>query len=104
MDAVYEGRRGGLARSDAAAALQRAFLEHLEKVWREPDESIWEVRGGPRQFTYSKLMAWVAFDRAVKSHGAFGRGNHARPERWRALRAAVSQGSLPDPFRPRLGR
>ncbi len=89
MDAFYEARRGGLARSEAAAALQLAFLEHLEKVWREPDESIWEVRRGPRQFTYSKVMAWVAFDRAVKSHDQFGRGNHPLAERWQRLRAEI---------------
>ena len=41
------------------------LLKHLEKIWEEPDEGIWETRGGPQQFTYSKLMAWVAFDRAV---------------------------------------
>lgn len=41
------------------------LLEHLEKTWRNPDEGIWETRGGPQQFTYSKMMAWVAFDRAV---------------------------------------
>jgi GH15 family glucan-1,4-alpha-glucosidase len=89
MDAFYQARRGGLPRNDAAAAVQIAFLEHLEKVWREPDESIWEVRGGRRQFTYSKVMAWVAFDRAVKSHEAFGRGSPAVVERWRALRAEI---------------
>jgi GH15 family glucan-1,4-alpha-glucosidase len=91
MDAFYQARRGGLPRSDAAAAVQIAFLDHLEKVWREPDESIWEVRGGRRQFTYSKVMAWVAFDRAVKSHEAFGRGNHPRADRWRALRAEIHE-------------
>jgi len=89
MDAFYQARRGGIARSDAAAAVQIAFLEHLEKVWREPDESIWEVRGGRRQFTYSKIMAWVAFDRAVKSFDAFGRGSDARAERWQQLRAEI---------------
>jgi GH15 family glucan-1,4-alpha-glucosidase len=89
LDALYQARRGGLGRSDAAAAVQLAFLEHLETVWREPDESIWEVRGGPRQFTYSKLMAWVAFDRAVKSFEAFGRGGPERADHWRALRAEI---------------
>jgi GH15 family glucan-1,4-alpha-glucosidase len=89
LDAFYQARRGGLPRSDAAAALQLAFLKHLEKVWREPDESIWEVRGGRRHFTYSKVMAWVAFDRAVKSVEAFGRSNHARLDHWRALRAEI---------------
>ena len=69
--------------------MQLAFLKHLEKVWREPDESIWEVRGGRRQFTYSKVMAWVAFDRAVKAFEAFGRGSSARADRWRELRAEI---------------
>ena len=45
-------------------AIRKAVLEHLETVWREPDEGIWEVRGGRRHFTHSKVMAWVAFDRA----------------------------------------
>ena len=44
-----------------------ALLEHLEKVWSEPDEGIWEVRGGRRHFVHSKVMAWVAFDRAIRS-------------------------------------
>ena len=79
MDAFYQARRGGLPRSDAAAAVQIAFLEHLETVWREPDESIWEMRGGRRQFTYSKVMAWVAFDRAVKSHEALDAANMRAP-------------------------
>ena len=102
MDAFYQARRGGLARSDAAAALQLAFLEHLEKVWREADESIWEVRSGPRQFTYSKIMAWVAFDRAVKSHDVFGRGDHPRAERWRRLRAEIHEDVCRHAFDPAL--
>ena len=61
--------------------MQLVFLDHLAQVWREPDESIWEVRGARRQFTYSKLMAWVAFDRGVKSHEAFGRGDDPRGAR-----------------------
>jgi GH15 family glucan-1,4-alpha-glucosidase len=103
MDAFYQARQGGLGRSDAAAAVQIAFLEHLEEVWREPDESIWEVRGGPRQFTYSKLMAWVAFDRAVKSHETFGRGDHSRAHRWRKLRAEIHEDICRNAFDPELG-
>ena len=72
MDALYQGRRGGLAASDSGWALELAMLAHLEKVWREPDQGIWEVRGPPRHFTYSKVMAWVAFDRMIKSAEAFG--------------------------------
>jgi len=103
MDAFYQARCGGLERSDAAAAVQLAFLEHLEKVWREPDESIWEVRGAPRQFTYSKLMAWVAFDRAVKSHELFARGDHRRARRWRELRAEIHDDVCRQGFDASLG-
>jgi GH15 family glucan-1,4-alpha-glucosidase len=103
MDALYQARRGGLARSDAAAAVQLVFLDHLAQVWRQPDESIWEVRGGRRQFTYSKLMAWVAFDRAVKSHEAFGRGDPARADRWRALRAEIHADICRNAYDPELG-
>ncbi|HEX8926053.1 MAG TPA: glycoside hydrolase family 15 protein, partial [Terriglobales bacterium] len=46
--------------------LIRTLIEHLVTVWEEPDQGIWEIRGGPKHFTYSKVMAWVAFDRAVK--------------------------------------
>ncbi len=91
MDAFYQARKGGLHRSDAAAAVQLAFLDHLEKIWREPDESIWEIRGERRQFTYSKIMAWVAFDRAVKSFEIFGRGDPARADKWRRLRTEIHE-------------
>lgn len=60
------------------------LLEHLETIWRQPDEGIWETRGGPRQFTYSKMMAWVAFDRAVLL--AEQLGYKAPVERWKAAR------------------
>src|SRR5690606_30494846 len=66
MDALHHARRGGLAGSEAGWALQRALLAHLEEVWDEPDEGIWESRGGPQHFTHSKVMAWTAFDRAIK--------------------------------------
>jgi GH15 family glucan-1,4-alpha-glucosidase len=71
MDALHQARRSGLAASESGWALQRAFLSHLERIWSEPDEGIWEVRGAPRHFTYSKVMAWVAFDRAIRSAEEF---------------------------------
>jgi GH15 family glucan-1,4-alpha-glucosidase len=103
MDAFYQARHGGLARSDAAAAVQLAFLDHLEKVWRQPDESIWEVRGARRHFTYSKVMAWVAFDRAVKSFETFGRGDPARADTWRRLRAEIHEDICRNAFDVDLG-
>jgi GH15 family glucan-1,4-alpha-glucosidase len=72
MDALYQAHRGGLASSADGWALQRAFLLHLAKIWREPDRGIWESRGVPRHFTFSKVMAWVAFDRGIKIASEFG--------------------------------
>src|SRR5215212_5170019 len=87
MDALYQSRRAGLDQDATGWALQRALLDHLETVWREPDEGIWEVRGGRRHFTFSKVMAWVAFDRAVKSIETFGLDGPV--ERWRRLRQEI---------------
>jgi GH15 family glucan-1,4-alpha-glucosidase len=67
MDALHQGRQGKLEHDKTAWGLQLALARHLEKAWREPDEGIWETRGGRRHFTFSKVMCWVAFDRALKS-------------------------------------
>jgi GH15 family glucan-1,4-alpha-glucosidase len=87
LDAFYVARRAGLSTSDATWALECSLLLHLENIWREPDEGIWEVRGGRRHFTHSKVMAWVAFDRAVRSIEEFGLDGPL--ERWREVRAAI---------------
>jgi GH15 family glucan-1,4-alpha-glucosidase len=67
MDALHQARKGGLTVDKVAWALQRSLVGHLESVWTQPDEGIWEVRGERRHFTYSKVMAWVAVDRAIKA-------------------------------------
>ena len=67
VDALYQSRNQGLEPSDPAWRLTRKIFDWLESGWREPDEGIWEVRGPRRHFTHSKVMAWVAFDRAVKT-------------------------------------
>jgi GH15 family glucan-1,4-alpha-glucosidase len=87
MDALHQGRRKGLAGSESGWAMQLAFLDHLEDIWTEPDEGIWEVRGGSRHFTYSKVMAWVAFDRAIRSAEEFGLEGPL--ERWRKVAAEI---------------
>jgi GH15 family glucan-1,4-alpha-glucosidase len=87
IDALYQACKGGIERYHPAWDLQRALLDHLEKVWDDPDQGIWEVRGPKRDFTYSKIMAWVAMDRAVKAVEQFGfEGPVAR---WRELRDRV---------------
>lgn len=84
MDALHQARRGGLGGHEAGWDLERELLAHLEKIWHKPDAGIWEVRSGPEQFTYSKVMAWVAFDRAIKSAEDFGLAGEI--ERWKSLR------------------
>jgi GH15 family glucan-1,4-alpha-glucosidase len=84
LDALHQARRGGLAAAESAWALQCEMLAHLADIWREPDEGIWETRGGRRHFTLSKAMAWLAFDRGVKGVEAFGLKGPL--EEWRRLR------------------
>ncbi len=90
VDALYQSERGGLATAGEIWELQREIVEHLATLWDQPDESIWEVRGGSQQFTFSKVMAWVAMDRAVK-----GAEEHkiadAPVEQWRALRQQMHE-------------
>ncbi len=87
MDALYQYHSHGLPPEDDAWNIRRAMLEFLETCWQEPDEGIWEVRGPPRQFTHSKVMAWVAFDRGVRRLESYrGQGPGGPLERWRALR------------------
>ena len=66
LDALYVAHCHGLPTLDRAVAIGSNILGHLARIWRQPDEGIWEVRGPPQHFTHSKVMAWVAFDRAVK--------------------------------------
>jgi GH15 family glucan-1,4-alpha-glucosidase len=87
MDALHQARRGGICQSDDGWAMQIAFLKHLETAWTEADESIWEVRSGRRHFTYSKVMAWVAFDRAIKSAEEYRLDGPL--DRWRTLRTEI---------------
>ncbi len=101
MDALHQSRRGGLSVSEPAWDLQLKLLEHLEKIWTEPDESIWEVRGGRRHFTFSKAMAWVAFDRAIKSAEAFGLPGPL--DNWRKLRARIHHDVCTRGFDAELG-
>ena len=101
MDALHQARRGGLPPSQFGWQLQRALLDHLETLWREPDEGIWEVRGQRQHFTYSKVMAWVAFDRMVKSAHEFGLPGDV--DRWARLRAQIHADVCANAFNPELG-
>jgi GH15 family glucan-1,4-alpha-glucosidase len=99
MDALYAGHRYGLEASAFAWNLQRKLLEFLEKAWTQPDEGIWEVRGTKRHFTFSKMMAWVAFDRGIKSveqYGCDGPVDH-----WRKVRDRIAAEILEKGYDPK---
>jgi GH15 family glucan-1,4-alpha-glucosidase len=89
VDALYQESALGLVRPTASWPLQRALVSHLEEVWEQPDESIWEVRGGAQNFTFSKVMVWVALDRAIRGAEAFDLA--APRERWKALRTRIHE-------------
>jgi GH15 family glucan-1,4-alpha-glucosidase len=86
-DAMYQALKHGLPSLPPAWEFGRHQLALLEQRWREPDEGIWEVRGGQRHFTHSKVMAWVAFDRAIRLSEEFGR--EAPLERWLRVRNEI---------------
>jgi len=101
VDALYQARAHGLEFARNPWDLQIVLLEHLERIWRDPDEGIWEIRGPQRHFVHSKVMAWVAFDRAVRSieeHGSPGPGDH-----WRDVRDEIHADVLAKGFDEKLG-
>jgi GH15 family glucan-1,4-alpha-glucosidase len=87
MDTLHLSRLAGLPPQPEAWQVQIALLKFLESHWELPDEGLWEVRGPPRHFTHSKVMAWVAFDRAIKD--AEQDGLEGPIERWRQVRDAI---------------
>jgi GH15 family glucan-1,4-alpha-glucosidase len=83
IDALAQGRKGGMEMTERGRALRPVVLQFLASAWRQPDEGLWEVRGGRQHFVHSKLMAWVAFDRAANGFASEGAQEEAR--RWHAL-------------------
>src|SRR5262245_9652383 len=101
MDALFQSADGGLVPQGPEWNLQLKLVEHLETIWQEPDQGLWEVRGGPRHFTHSKVMAWVALDRAIKSIESFQvKGPLAR---WRKLREQIHAEVCERGYNSRLG-
>jgi GH15 family glucan-1,4-alpha-glucosidase len=89
LDALHLDRSSQLSAHDSAWALQRAVLDQLEGQWQAPDQSLWEMRGDPRHFVHSKVMAWVGFDRAVLGAEQFGLSGPV--EKWRGLRDDIHE-------------
>jgi GH15 family glucan-1,4-alpha-glucosidase len=89
MDALHQARLHDIGPDQHAWSLQQMLLEFLEGAWDQPDEGIWEVRGGRRHFTHSKVLAWVAFDRGVQAVERLGLDGPI--DRWRQLRAEIHE-------------
>jgi GH15 family glucan-1,4-alpha-glucosidase len=101
IDAAHQARRNGLATHESGWEVHLALLDHLAGIWQQPDQGIWEMRGAPKQFTHSKVMAWVAFDRAIKSAEMFGFDGPL--DRWRKLRADIHDATCARGFDKELG-
>jgi GH15 family glucan-1,4-alpha-glucosidase len=89
MRALHQARAGGLQEAPASWDLQLGIIAHLAKIWREPDEGIWETRGGRKHFTYSKVMAWAAFDAMIRDAGAHGLDGPV--DEWRKIRGEIHE-------------
>jgi GH15 family glucan-1,4-alpha-glucosidase len=87
MDTLHQARCGGLAPNADGWNVEVEFLKHLAKIWRNKDSGIWEVRGEEQHFVYSKVMAWVAFDRAIKSARVFKLDGDI--EQWKNIRDQI---------------
>jgi GH15 family glucan-1,4-alpha-glucosidase len=107
LSAIYLARRLGL--KEAASDVwrpARALIEHIERVWQRPDDGVWEVRGGRRHFTHSKIMAWVAVDRAVRLIEEFGVGGDEGREMvpgLSSLRERIHEEVCERGYNPRMG-
>lgn len=89
LASMYAAHRAGLETSETEWHLQVELMKFLETKWRDPDEGIWEVRGGPQQFTHSKMMAWLAFDRAVRMSEDCNCAAEEHVGRWREIRDEI---------------
>jgi GH15 family glucan-1,4-alpha-glucosidase len=101
IDAFTTARAHGLEASDHAWRLSLKLLEFLEDAWRRPDAGIWEVRGPARHFTHSKVMAWVAFDRGIRTIEEWGREGPV--DHWRAIRDEIHADVCANGFDQELG-
>ena len=102
LDAVYHAHMHGLPPNQHGDAIAFVSLRHLAKIWDQPDEGIWEVRGPRQHFTHSKVMVWVAFDRMVKMLEQRGSTGRALP-RWQQLRERIHEDICSKAFDPELG-
>ncbi len=101
INALYNAHRGGLRETHPEQDLEVAILDHLEHIWRKPDDGIWEMRGPRQHFTQSKVMAWLAFDRAIKVSEHFD--CDCPVDRWRAIREQIHEDVCRNGYDAHLG-
>jgi len=101
MSALHVARVGGLPSDDTAWHIEKALVDHLIGVWDQPDEGIWEVRGGRQMFTFSRVMAWVALDRAIRSAEEFDLDGPLA--KWREVRATIHADVCARGYNSKLG-
>lgn len=102
MDSFHSARRAGLATPPHAWELEKGIVDHVCRRWREPDDGIWEVRSGPRNFVHSKVMAWVALDRGIKAVESFGKDGPV--DHWREVRDTIRSEVLSHGIDAKLNR
>ena len=100
-EAMFEAAKDGIAPAKRQTDLRAVVLPYLERIWHEPDNGIWEVRGGRRHFTHSKVMAWVAFDRSASMDEMSG--DRAGAERWRRVADEIHAEVCAEGFDPEIG-
>ena len=101
VDTLFQGKRGGLETRPADWNFLRAILEHLEQVWSCPDKGVWETRGDPQHFTFSKIMSWVALDRGIRA--IEGNKVEGPVARWREVRQRIHAEVCARGFNTELG-
>jgi GH15 family glucan-1,4-alpha-glucosidase len=101
LDALHQGRVGGIAETKEAWQLQKSLASHVERVWQEADQSLWEVRGPAQHFTHSKVMAWVAIDRAIKAGEQFKLDGPL--DAWRRTRQKIHEDVCKNAYDAKLG-
>ncbi|MET0591056.1 MAG: glycoside hydrolase family 15 protein, partial [Polyangiaceae bacterium] len=105
LSAIYLARKHGLPAREDGFRMGKSLAAHIERIWQRPDDGIWEVRGGRRHFTHSKLMAWVAIDRMIKTIDEFGDGGDEGAgmlPHLRALRERIHEDVCDRAYHPRL--
>lgn len=103
IDSIYIATQAGIERSKQEEELLEGIVRHVEKTWRLPDKGLWESRGEPRQFVYSKVSAWVAIDRYVRHHEAMGNGDDANLRGMKRLRSDMHDEICHEGYVPGLG-